>query len=67
MDHMRRVVSYIHRHQCQQPEEENVQDSKWRYSRIYFPDVPKRNAPLSFANPPRWARSRRSSWRWSSG
>ena len=31
IDHMRRVVSYVHRHQAQQPEGE-VEDSNWRYS-----------------------------------
>jgi hypothetical protein len=28
---MRRVVSYVNRHQAQEPEED-VQDSRWRYS-----------------------------------
>jgi hypothetical protein len=31
IDHMRRVVSYVHRHQAQKPEED-VQDSRWRHS-----------------------------------
>jgi hypothetical protein len=31
VDHMRRVVSYVHRHQAQEPEED-VEDSRWRYS-----------------------------------
>jgi hypothetical protein len=31
IDHMRRVVSYVHRHQAQQPQS-NVEDSNWRYS-----------------------------------
>jgi hypothetical protein len=31
LDHMRRVVSYIHRHQAQQPKGD-VEDSNWRYS-----------------------------------
>lgn len=31
VDHMRRVVSYVHRHQAQEPEGE-VEDSRWRYS-----------------------------------
>jgi len=30
-DHMRRVVSYVHRHQAQKPNGD-VEDSKWRYS-----------------------------------
>lgn len=31
LDHMRRVVSYVHRHQAQGPKSD-VEDSKWRYS-----------------------------------
>jgi hypothetical protein len=31
LDHMRRVVSYIHRHQAQKPEGD-VENSNWRYS-----------------------------------
>ena len=31
LDHMRRVVSYVHRHQAQRPGG-NVEDSRWRYS-----------------------------------
>ena len=31
VDHMRRVVSYVHRHQAQQPSGDVV-DSTWRYS-----------------------------------
>ena len=31
VDHMRRVVSYVHRHGAQKPEG-NVEDSNWRYS-----------------------------------
>jgi hypothetical protein len=31
LDHMRRVVSYIHRHQAQKPKSD-VKASKWRYS-----------------------------------
>jgi Protein of unknown function (DUF3140) len=31
IDHMRRVVSYVHRHQTQQPKGD-VEDSNWRYS-----------------------------------
>jgi hypothetical protein len=29
---MRRVVSYVHRHQAQKPKAENVEYSNWRYS-----------------------------------
>lgn len=32
IDHMRRVVSYVHRHQAQRPEKEDIEDSRWRYS-----------------------------------
>jgi hypothetical protein len=31
IDHMRRVVSYVHRHQSQKPQGD-VKDSNWRYS-----------------------------------
>jgi hypothetical protein len=31
IDHMRRVVSYVHRHQAQKPKS-NGEDSNWRYS-----------------------------------
>jgi hypothetical protein len=31
LDHMRRVVSYVHRHQAQRPKGD-VEDSSWRYS-----------------------------------
>lgn len=31
VDHMRRVVSYVHRHGAQGPKN-NVEDSDWRYS-----------------------------------
>ena len=32
LDHMRRVVSYVHRHQAQKPEKEGIETSNWRYS-----------------------------------
>ena len=31
VDHMRRMVSYVHRHQAQKPQGD-VEDSTWRYS-----------------------------------
>ena len=31
IDHMRRVVSYVHRHQGQKPKGD-IEDSNWRYS-----------------------------------
>ena len=31
IDHMRRVVSYVHRHQVQKPKGD-IEDSNWRYS-----------------------------------
>ncbi len=33
VDHMRRVVSYVHRHLAQRPEND-VEDSNWRYSLV---------------------------------
>jgi DNA topoisomerase VI subunit B len=39
VDHMRRVVSYVHRHQAQEPEED-VQDSRWRYSSMNWSHDP---------------------------
>ena len=32
VDHMRRVVSYVHRHQAQKPQKADVETSNWRYS-----------------------------------
>ena len=32
IDHMRRVVSYVHRHRAQKPQKEDVETSNWRYS-----------------------------------
>ncbi len=32
IDHMRRVVSYVHRHGAQKPQQEDLGTSKWRYS-----------------------------------
>lgn len=32
IEHIRRVVSYVHRHQAQKPETEDVEESRWRYS-----------------------------------
>ena len=32
VDHMRRVVSYVHRHQAQKPQKGDVETSNWRYS-----------------------------------
>ena len=31
IEHIRRVVSYVHRHQAQRPQDD-VEDSNWRYS-----------------------------------
>ena len=41
LDHMRRVVSYVHRHQAQKPEED-VQDSRWRHSLMNWGHDPLR-------------------------
>ncbi|GAA0905215.1 DUF3140 domain-containing protein [Pseudonocardia zijingensis] len=30
--HMRKVVGYVHRHLAQRPSEEDIEDSRWRYS-----------------------------------
>ena len=35
VDHMHRVVSYVHRHRAQELEED-VENSRWRYSFINF-------------------------------
>ena len=32
IDHMRRVVGYVHRHQAQKPPKEDIETSNWRYS-----------------------------------
>ena len=32
VDHMRRVVSYVHRHQAQKPQKSDIETSNWRYS-----------------------------------
>ncbi len=29
---MRDVVGYVHRYQAQKPENEDIEDSRWRYS-----------------------------------
>jgi len=40
IEHMRRVVSYVHRHQAQEPKGD-VEDSNWRYSLILGSQSPK--------------------------
>ena len=42
VDHMRRVVSYVHCHQAQEPEEEDVEGSRWRYSLMNWGHDPLR-------------------------
>lgn len=42
-DHMRRVVTYVHRHQAQK-RKANVEDSNWRYSFINFSNATHRRA-----------------------
>lgn len=32
MEHMRKVVGYVHRHLAQKPSKEDIETSKWRYS-----------------------------------
>ena len=39
IDHMRRVVSYVHRHGAQKPQKE-VETSKWRYSLMNWGNDP---------------------------
>lgn len=52
VDHMRRVVSYVHRHQAQRPEKEDIEDSRWRYSFINFSNATSpRTSPLRHAGP----------------
>lgn len=51
LDHMRRVVSYVHRHQAQKPEGD-VEDSNWRYSLINFSNATRpRTPPLCHDGP----------------
>jgi hypothetical protein len=38
IDQLRRVVSYVHRHQAQKPKSD-VEDSNWRYYLINFPNA----------------------------
>ena len=34
VSHMRDVVGYVHRHQAQKPENEDIENPRWRYSLI---------------------------------
>ena len=46
IDHMRRVVSYVHRHQAQKSKGD-VEDSNWRYSLINFSNATRpRTSPV---------------------
>lgn len=40
VDHMRRVVSYVHRHRAQKPSKEDEEISKWRYSLMNWGNDP---------------------------
>ena len=40
VDHMRRVVSYVHRHQAQKPQKGDVETSNWRYSLMNWGNDP---------------------------
>lgn len=42
IDHMRRVISYIHRHGAQKPQKEDLETSKWRYSVLNWGHDPLR-------------------------
>jgi hypothetical protein len=51
IDHMRRAVSYVHRHQAQQPQVD-VEDTNWRYSLINFSNATRsRTSPLCHDGP----------------
>ena len=40
VDHMRRVVSYVRRHQAQKPQKGDVETSNWRYSLMNWGNDP---------------------------
>ena len=67
IDHMRRIVSYVHRHQAQKPNSD-VENSNWRYSLLNWGHDPMKYPPIGgntnrrFASPPHWPRGRSSSW-----
>jgi Protein of unknown function (DUF3140) len=44
IDHLRRVVSYVHRHQAQTPKGD-VEDSNWRYSLMNWGHDPLKRLP----------------------
>ena len=44
IDHMRRIVSYVHRHQAQKPNSD-VENSNWRYSLLYWGHDPMKYPP----------------------
>ncbi len=51
IDHMRRVVSYVHRHEAQKPKGD-VEDSNWRYSLINFSNATRlRTSPVCHDGP----------------
>ena len=51
IDHMRRAVGYVHRHQAQQPQGD-VEDTNWRYSLIDFSNAThSRTPPLCHDGP----------------
>ena len=41
---MRRIVSYVHRHQAQKPNSD-VENSNWRYSLLYWGHDPMKYPP----------------------
>ncbi len=50
IDHMRRVVSYVHRHQAQKPNGD-VENSSWRYSLLNWGHDPLNSEALIFCPP----------------
>jgi Protein of unknown function (DUF3140) len=43
---MRNVVGYVHRHQAQKPENEEIEDSRWRYSLTQYSNAAHTRASL---------------------
>jgi hypothetical protein len=41
--HMRKVTGYVKRHRAQRPQQEDVEDSRWRYSLMNWGHGPLKN------------------------
>jgi hypothetical protein len=39
VSHIRDVEGYVHRHQAQDPENEDIENSRWGYALINFPNA----------------------------